>query len=666
MPTTENLDTPVSDAIENKEILVSSEILETNISEKNAEIQQQSEINEIKSEVPSEQVNDTQEGGILTNELEELENGSESEEQDEDVESGVQLPLMDYSVISKEELLVRLEDFIENQEIEKIRLNVENIKTAFYKKHRAKIEEKKKIFIEAGGEPEAFISEEDPHEIKFKELYKKYKELRTAFTEKIEKEKQDNLQIKNKIIEEIKELVNSKESINKTYQNFRDLQKRWRETGAVPQTEVGQLWQNYHHQVEQFYDVIKINQELRDLDLKKNLEEKIRLCERSEELIIEPEILKAFKKLQGLHDQWREIGPVPRDKKEEVWERFKQTTATINKKHQDHFDVLKAEFENNLEAKTMICEKAEEIIKFENKNPKEWEERTKELVELQKLWKTIGPAPKKNNAKVFMRFKETCDTFFNAKKDFFKSLKEEQNNNLQLKIELCIQVEGIKDSSEWKKTTDEIITLQKKWKEIGSVPNKHSDLVWKRFRAACDAFFNRKEQHFASQIQEEQENLKLKNELIEKIEAYVPGEDNNEAIVSLKEFQNEWMNIGHVPIKMKDELQKKFREAINKHYSNLNLDRSKTEMMQFKNRIQSYSNEDKPKDKIYSEKLKINDRIRAIEGDLHLWENNIGFFSKSKNAEALIKDFNDKIQKAKSEIQMLKERVKMLDNIKKE
>lgn len=581
----------------------------------------------------------------------------------EPVDANDYLKVIDYSGYEKTELNTLLEEIINKGPVHLIVGNVESIKTNFYKKHRAEFEEKRKVFIDAGGNLVDYKPAEDEREVIFKQLYKKYKDQKAAYNDKIEKEKQENLKAKFLVIEEIKELVNSKEKINKTYQDFRELQQRWRSIGPVPQAEVAALWQTYHHHVEVFYDVLKLNKESRDLDLKKNLEEKIRICERAEELLLEPTVIKAFQKLQELHFHWREIGPVPNEKQDEVWERFKQVTTIINKKHQDYFDAMKHEQDNNLEAKTMICEKAEEITEISVKTPKAWEEKTNELIELQKLWRTIGPVPRKVNTKIFLRFKDACDTFFSNKKEYFKHLKDEQNNNLQLKIELCMQVEAIKDSTEWRKTTDEIIGLQKKWKEIGSIPNKHSDIIWKRFRSACDAFFQAKEKFFATIDETEKENLRKKNEIIDNIMNFKPSEDSNENINQLKGFQNAWTLIGHVPIKNKDDVQKRFREALNKQFNDLKLDRSKIEIMQFKSKVESYANEDRSKDKLHAEKFKIHDRIKMIESDLNLWENNIGFFAKSKNAESLIKDFKDKIEKAKSDIQQQKDKLKMIDNL---
>lgn len=628
-------------------------------------------VNENESTPQAENVNQTPEmdanGSIVTEPCAEIILDEATEKTIEDVHP-VELThneskQIDWSVLNKTELIKLLDELITNKPVQEIISDVENIKSNFYKKHRIELDEKKKAFIDAGGILEDFKQIEDEQETIFKQLYKKHKDQKTAYNEKIENDKLENLKAKYQIIEEIKILVSSKEKINKTYQDFRELQQRWHNTGPVPQPEVTKLWQTYHHHVEMFYDILKLNKEARDLDLKKNLEGKNKLCDRAEELLLEPLVTKAFQKLQELHTQWREIGPVIHEKQEEVWERFKAITTSINKRHQDYFDGLKHEQENNLEAKTMICEKADEVISIIPKTPHAWEEKTNELIELQKLWKTIGAVPKKMNTKIFNRFKDICDIFFANKKEFFKHLKDEQNNNLQLKIELCMEIEALKDNTDWRKTTDEIINLQKKWKEIGSTPSKHADLIWKRFRAACDTFFQNKEKFISSIADVEKENLQLKNDLIEKVISFVPSDDSNENINTLKTFQNNWASIGHVPIKSKDDIQKKFRDAINKQFSELKLDRSKIDMMQFKNKVENYVNEDRSDDKMYNEKTKIIDKIKTIEADLNLLENNIGFFAKSKNAESLLKDFKEKIEKAKLDIQQNKDKLKIIDNM---
>jgi len=434
---------------------------------------------------------------------------------------------VDYSTYSEEELINELKNLVEAEDLIAIANKVESIKINFYKKLKTKQSEQKANFIENGGFEEEFKPEVDSFEQELKALFQQYKQKRAELNKDIEADKEANLKKKLEIIEEIKTLVNRKESINKTFLEFKELQQKWREIGVVPQANMKDLWENYHHHVENFYDYIKINKELRDLDLKKNLEEKINLCEKAEALILEPSVLKSFNNLQKYHDLWREIGPVPRDKKEELWERFKAATTQINKKHQDFFENRKSSQKKNLDAKTALCEKVEEILASNIDSHKDWEEKSKELVELQKYWRTIGFAPKKENTTVYERFRKACDSFFDQKREFYTKNKEEQTNNLQLKIDLCVQAEALKESTDWKKTTEEFINIQKKWKEIGPVPRKQSDIIWKRFRAACDAFFKQKSEFFSSKDSEQAENLKQKNELIDAVVNFV-SEGNDE------------------------------------------------------------------------------------------------------------------------------------------
>ncbi|HEX2934714.1 MAG TPA: DUF349 domain-containing protein, partial [Bacteroidales bacterium] len=380
-------------------------------------------------------------------------------------------PEEDYSKYSKAELIHKLNELLSNKSIENIRSSVDSIKINFYKKHKAEIDVIRKSAEETGQNPDEAVlaMEPDPLEESLKDLLKKYRDMKSEFNHKLEAEKQKNLQEKYKIIDEIKELVNRKESINDTFQQFRELQNRWRALGVVPQANLKDLWDTYHHYVEIFYDYIKINKELRDLDLKKNLELKLNICEKAEELLLEPSIIKAFKVLQKLHESWREIGPVPNEMKTEIWERFKTITSKINKKHQDYFENLKQSQKKNLESKTVLCERAEEINNVVVNSPKEWEQLYQEMIELQKVWRTIGFAPKKDNNRIYNRFRAACDNFFNHKREFFAQNKEEQMNNLQLKNDLCVQAESLKDSTEWKSATEDLINLQKKWKEIGPV-----------------------------------------------------------------------------------------------------------------------------------------------------------------------------------------------------
>ncbi|WP_103919332.1 DUF349 domain-containing protein, partial [Candidatus Venteria ishoeyi] len=567
----------------------------------------------------------------------------------------------DYSTLSKEELVNILSEKLENEPIHDIKFDVDSIKSNFYKKHKLDVDQAKKAFMIEGGDPASFVFQPDENEEKLKIQLNEYKKLKAEFNRGIELEKEANLKKKYEIIDEIKELINGQESINKTFNDFRDLQRKWRETGLVPQSEVKNLWENYHHNIEQFYDYVKINRELRDLDLKKNLENKIKLCETAEELMIEPSVVKAFKLLQKLHEQWREIGPVPEENREDVWERFKSATTNINKTHQEYFENLKQEQTNNLNAKLALCEKAEEIANQENNKHKDWENQSDELIEVQKLWKTIGFATKKENNKIFERFRAACDLFFSKKRDFYYEHREAQNNNLQLKTELCMQAEAIKDSTDWKKTSNELIRLQKDWKEIGPVPRKQSDIIWKRFRATCNEFFERKSNYFANIDQEFDGNLKAKEELIERVKNFVQAESVEENINRLKAFQNEWTEIGHVPFKLKDKIQKDFRDAINNQFDKLKIDSEKRSVLVYKQRLEGISQGDRPERLYRVEKDRILETIRHMESDIVLLENNIGFFAKTKNAEALIKDVNSKIEKAKIRIKTEKQKLDLIN-----
>jgi predicted nucleic acid-binding Zn-ribbon protein len=570
---------------------------------------------------------------------------------------------LNLALMSKLELIALLGELLSSRPVETIINDVENIKINYYKKHKAEIEKKRKAFVEQGGELEDFKAEDDPYENEIKELLKKYRDLKADYNKAQDEQKHRNLEEKYKIIEEIKELIRNKESINRTFQEFRELQKRWRSLGPVPQQNVKDLWETYHHHVEAFYDYIRINQELRDLDLKKNLESKIHLCEKAEELLLESNVIEAFRILQDLHEQWREIGPVPAEMRVEIWNRFKEATSKINRKHQEHFVDLKNEQKKNLEAKNALCEKAEELCGMEINSNKEWTSRSHELMELQKVWKTIGFAPKKDNAKIYKRFRDACDTFFNRKREFYGVFREEQNNNLQLKIDLCIQAEALRESNEWKKTTEELIALQQRWKEIGPVHHKQSEKVWKRFRSACDTFFERKSRHFSEIDSSFGSNLQKKLELIKQIEEYQITEDAEECLKSLKDFQRQWAEIGFVPLKDKDDIQEKYRDAINRKFDDLRIDDSRRHLLKFKTKLEDFLEKPNGMQRIRQEREKFITRLKQLENDIVLWENNIGFFARSRNAESVIKDVESKIENTRKDIELLNRKITMIDDM---
>ncbi|MBL7969398.1 MAG: DUF349 domain-containing protein [Prolixibacteraceae bacterium] len=567
----------------------------------------------------------------------------------------------DYASLSEVELINSFRELLQNDDFESIKDDVDAIKINFFRRYRANIEAQKAAFAEAGGNLEEFKAEPDPYELDLRNLLKQYQDIKNEHNKKIDEVKEINLQKKYEIIEEIKALINNKESINKTFHDFRELQNRWREIGLVPQAKLKDLWDTYHHHVENFYDFIKINKELRDLDLKKNLETKMEICEKSEELLVEPSIIKAFNILQKYHEQWREVGPVPRDKKDELWERFKAATSIINKKHQDYFEGRKSDQKKNLDAKIALCEKVEEIAAQEIESHRDWDEKSKELIELQKVWRTIGFAPKKDNNKIYERFRVASDKFFDRKREFYNQNKEEQQNNLQLKTDLCMQAEALKDSTDWKKTADEFINIQKAWKEIGPVPRKYSDIIWKRFRAACDYFFENKAKHFSSIDGEQAENLKKKRELLEEVRQFSLTGDDSADLDQLKDFQRRFTEIGHVPFKEKDAIQNEFRDLINRHFDTLRIDEKRRNLMKFKNKVANNTSSGKGQNKNRFEREKYMTKLKQLETDLALLDNNIGFFANTKNASALIDDVNQKIVSTKEKIEFLKEKIRIMD-----
>jgi len=606
----------------------------------------------ISEDIPTiEELIDVSEDDLLIDEEEHLE------------ENPQKAKLADYANLSEVELINALRTLLASEDFESVREDIDAIKIYFFRLYRANIEAQKAAFAEAGGNMEEFKAEPDPYELDLRNLLKQYQDRRNDHNKRSDELKEDNLQKKYEIIEEIKALINNKESINKTFHDFRELQNSWREIGSVPQSKLKDLWDTYHHHVENFYDFIKINKELRDLDLKKNLETKMEICEKSEELLVEPSIIKAFNVLQKYHEQWREVGPVPRDKKDELWERFKAATSIINKKHQDYFEGRKSEQKKNLDAKIALCEKVEEIAGADIDVHRDWDERSKELIELQKVWRTIGFAPKKDNNKIYERFRIASDKFFDKKREFYNQNKEEQNTNLQLKTDLCLQAEALKDSTEWKKTADEFISIQKAWKEIGPVPRKYSDIIWKRFRAACDFFFENKSKHFSSIDGEQLDNLRMKKELLEEVKQFSLSGDDVADLDKLKDFQRRFTDIGHVPFKDKDAIQNDFRDVINKHFDELRIDEKRRNLMKFKNKVVNNTTTGRGQNKMRFEREKYMIKLKQMESDLALLDNNIGFFANTKNAEALIDDVNQKIAGTKEKIEFLKEKIRIMDSM---
>lgn len=561
--------------------------------------------------------------------------------------------------LTKDEILNRLQTLVDAP-VETVRGEVESLKQAYYKIRRSEVDELKKAFIEQGGDEKDFSAPEDTKENYLKELLSSYKEKKAAYLAEEEKIKAENYAVKLQLIEQLKMLCESQDDFNKLYNEFKDIQQKWKEIKLVPEEHANELWKEYQTYSEAFYDLIKINNQFRDYDFKKNLELKTALCEAVEKLQDEKDIISAFHQLQKLHQQWREIGPVAKDLREELWSRFKAASTVINKRHQQHFENLKAKEQENLEAKTAICEQIEGIDYTALKTFKDWDEKNNEVLALQQKWRTIGFTPKKHNTKIFERFRAACDVFFTKKTEFYKAIKAEMEKNLEKKRALCEKAEALKDSTDWKGTTEKLIALQKEWKTIGQVTRRHSDSIWKRFITACDYFFDNKNKNVSSQKSEEQANLEAKKALIEKVKTMDESLETEEAISTLKEWIAEWNEIGHVPFKEKDKVYKAFHEAVDAQFDRLKVDQRDRRMKSYRNNVSEMAG--KGKGKLYSERDRLMRTYERMKNDLQTYENNIGFLSiSSKGGSGLVKEMERKIEKLKAEMELTVKKIEAID-----
>ena len=543
---------------------------------------------------------------------------------------------VNYSEKNLAELITLFEELVQNEERMKMSKDAEAIKAAFYKRLLKEKSEASVAEVEEGAEnPFAAI------EAGFKDLYNKYRKERAEFNQQLEKEREQNLVLKEAVIADLKALLEKQEDVNATFPEFREIQNRWKAVGAVPAQNFRNINETYQLYVEQFYDMVKINRELRDLDFKKNLEAKEQFCQAAEALAESENIVEAFRELQKLHDEWKEYGPVAKEHRESVWERFKAATAVINKRYQAHFEGLKEQQNENLAKKTVLCEKVEEIAAREVENSNQWNEFSKEIEDIQKEWKTIGFASKKDNQKIYDRFRAACDQFYARKRDFYNEYKDSINSNLDRKIALCEAAEQLKSSTEWKKATDQFIALQKQWKEIGAVPRKKSEQLWKRFRAACDEFFAERDKQ-AKPENDYYGNLKAKNRLIEEMKAYeLKGDDSD--INALHDFQKRWQEIGFVPFKEKDNVAKAYKDAVSRFPSDRPQRRARGGRQ-------------------LSEKEVLIQKYHTLEQDIVTYENNIGFFSMSKTSAPLIKQMEERIAQSKAELAKLAEQIRKISD----
>ena len=572
-------------------------------------------------------------------------------------------PVEPVQKLTKEEILAKLKEVV--ADVENVaKPEIDGLKQSFYKLHNAEQDAARKLFIENGGAAENFVPQTDCVEEEFKNIMSVIKEKRSALTAELEKQKEMNLQVKLSIIEELKELVESPDDANKSYTEFKKLQQQWNEVKLVPQAKVNELWKNYQLYVEKFYDLLKLNNEFREYDFKKNLEIKTHLCEAAEKLADEADVVSAFHQLQKLHQEFRDTGPVAKELRDEIWARFKAASTTVNRRHQQHFEALKEVEQHNLDQKTVICEIIEAIDYKELTSFASWESKTQEVIALQNKWKTIGFAPQKMNVKIFERFRKACDEFFRRKGEFFKSLKEGMNENLEKKRALCEKAEALKNSTDWKATADELTKLQKEWKTIGPVAKKYSDAVWKRFISACDYFFEQKNKATSSQRSVEQENLEQKKAIIEKLNAIDDQMDTEEATQLVRDLMKEWNGVGHVPFKEKDRIYKQYHSQVDKLFERFNISASNKKLSNFKSTISSIQ-EGSPQ-ALYREREKLVRAFDNMKNELQTYENNLGFLTtSSKKGNSLLTEINRKVEKLKADIELVKEKIKVVDeNIK--
>ena len=560
---------------------------------------------------------------------------------------------------SKAEIIERLKEIVGNDE-NPTKEELDHLKTSFYKLHIAEREAQQKAYLEAGGDPDKYVLVPDEAEDVFKAEMGVIKERRAKLFLQQEAEKQENLEKKLNIIERIKNMASSPEEANKNYNEFKELQQQWKDIKNVPADKANELWRDYQLYVEQYYDQLNLNREAREYDFKKNLGIKNHLCEAAEKLAEEPDVISAFHQLQELHQQFREVGPVAKELRDEVWTRFKAASTVINKRHQQHFDELRAKEEDNLVKKTALCEKVEDIVKDEHKGANEWEKLTKEIIDIQAEWKKIGFAPQKMNVKIFERFRAACDDFFSKKAAFFKEMKQRYNENIAKKQSLIEKAEALMESTDWKVTTDKMIALQKEWKTIGAVPKKAGDELWSKFLEACNKFFEARNAANAGTRNEERTNLDKKKAIISQLKELVEGsvDDLQEKV---KGLVDEYAKIGHVPYKEKDKLYKQYHEVLDKLYDDLHVTTAKRKLDNFKSNLKNVVK--RGEDALDNERGRLMRRYEGLKQEINTYENNLGFLNaSSKKGNSLIDEMNRKVQRLKDDMELIKQKIKTIDS----
>ena len=564
----------------------------------------------------------------------------------------VEVPKTQEEVVARVKELAQTDAIAEKQELDAL-------KQAFYKIHKANVAAARAQFIEEGGDPEAFLPAPNTLEDEFKTAMNVIKQKRAEQQAELDRKKEENLQKKQEILERIKELSTTPEEANQAYKEFKELQNQWKELQPVPAEKANELWKTYQLYVEQYYDQLKLNNEFREYDFKKNLETKTHLCEAAEKLAEEPDVISAFQQLQALHQEFKETGPVAKELREEIWARFKAASTVVNKRHQQYFDDLKQKEEENLAHKTELCEKIEAIDPTSIRKASEWESQTQTIIELQKEWRTIGFAPQKMNVKIFERFRNACDRFFTEKAAFFKKLKEEQAQNLARKTELCEKAEALKDSTDWKATADQLMQIQKEWKTIGAVPKKYSETLWQRFISACDYFFEQKNKNQSSQRSEEKENLQKKEQIIEKLKALLESEEEDRQD-TVRELMKEWNSIGFVPFKEKDKIYKVYHETVDQLFKALNISAARKRLDHFKDNLKNNLKEGGQG--LPRERERLMRAYEAKRNEIKTYENNLGFLTcSSKKGSSLLNEMNKKMEKLKDDLKLLGEKIAAID-----
>ena len=556
---------------------------------------------------------------------------------------------------TKEEVIERLSE-IDNDACNADKQEIDLLKQTFYKLHKAEQEAARKAFEEQGGKPEEFVPAADPLENKFKEIMSSIKEKRSEMAAEAEREKEDNLAKKLQILDKMKDLIENSDDTGKIYNEFKELQQQWNDIKQVPIGKVNELWKSYQLYTEKFYDMVKLNNEFREYDFKKNLEQKTKLCEAAEKLAAEDDVVSAFHQLQNLHQEFRNIGPVAKELRESIWARFKAASTAINRRHQQHFEELKEKEQNNLDQKTVICEIAEAMEYDTFKTFADWEDKTKEILALQAKWKTIGYAPQKMNVKIFERFRAACDEFFKRKAAFYKDIKNSMAENLEKKKALCEKAEALKDSTDWKATAEILTKLQKEWKTIGPVSKKHSDAVWKRFIGACDHFFAQKNKANSSQRSVESDNMAKKENIISQLHEIEKAGNEDESVADkIRGLIKEWNGIGHVPFKEKDRLYNDFHSTVDRLFAKLNITASEKKLSSFKSNLSNGNN-------LYRDREKLVRTYEGLKNDIQTYENNLGFLtSASKKGNSLVQDIQRKIERLKGDMELVTKKIAAID-----